>query len=526
MARDVVRRCVAATVPCLVVMTACAADAPVPAFDLLDFQIDGNTRLSQIELERAVYRFLGPQRGTADVEGARAALEQAYHAAGYLTVFVDVPPQRIEQGRVRLQVTEGRIERLKVSGSQYHSPQAMRDEVPALREGAVPDFNAMQRQLAQLNRGADLQATPVLRPGHASGTVEAELKVQDQLPLHGSVALNNRYSEGTPHTRLEAALRYDNLWQRGHSASLSWATAPGHLDQTAVWHASYSLPWQDGTLSFYGLHSSSAVSAVGDVSVLGAGTVIGTRWYSPALDVNGWYHSVSAGLDRKDFNQSVRLGESGYDTPIVYLPLQLQWQTLRFAPDGSRSSASLAANFALRGVGSRDAPFEDNRYNAHASYFYLRGEAQTTQALGASRLVLRGSGQLASQPLISNEQFAAGGADSVRGYTESARAGDQGLCVSAEWQSAPLAWPAWLGGSGAAGEGELRWLAFYDWATLRVLDPLPEQTPDFVLASVGLGLRAKAGSRLTASLDVAQPLQPDARGQQPVRLHGSVAVEF
>jgi hemolysin activation/secretion protein len=498
----------------------------VHSFDVLDFQVDGNTRLTQIALEQAVYPFMGPGRSLADVESARAALEQAYHAAGYMTVFVDVPQQALRDGRVRLQVTEGRIERLKVSGAQYHAPHVLRDGLSTLQPGEVPDFNAMQRELAQLGRSPDMQISPVMRPGQAPGTVEAELVVKDQLPLHGSVELNNRYSENTPRTRMSAALRYDNLWQAGHSIALDVATAPGYANQTTVWHASYMFPWQEATVALYALRSSRAVSTVGDIHVLGAGSVQGARWYGPGLMLGDWFNSLSAGLDHKAFRQSVRLGGeggAGYETPIHYLPWQLQLQASRQTAAGLRSSASVAANWSLRGVGSSEAAFEDNRYKAHGSYFYLRGDGLTTLALGESRLQWRGNAQWSSQPLISNEQFASGGADTVRGYTESARAGDAGLSMQLEWQSAQRALPNCLRVDGA---GAWQWLAFYDAAWLRVLEPLPAQTDHFALASVGLGWRVLGAGGLSASVDMAHALRPDAQGRKPVRLHSRLSVAF
>jgi hemolysin activation/secretion protein len=50
---------------------------------------------------------------------------------------------------------------------------------------------------------------------------------------------------------------------------------------------------------------------------------------------------------------------------------------------------------------------------------------------------LRADGQWTSEPLISNEQFGAGGVNSVRGYREGEVFGDNGWRVSLEQQTAP-----------------------------------------------------------------------------------------
>ena len=115
---------------------------PAPAapmtFDIWEYRVAGNTRLKTTRVERTVYPFLGPKRGLDAVEQARAALEKAYRTAGYPTVFVDIPEQNITGGVVTLQVTEGRVDRLRITGAKYHSPRQIREEVPSLAQGEVP----------------------------------------------------------------------------------------------------------------------------------------------------------------------------------------------------------------------------------------------------------------------------------------------------------------------------------------------------------------------------------------------------
>ena len=83
-----------------------AKAAPLQHFDIDDFAVDGADKLPEIDLEEAVYPFLGPNRTSDDVEKARAALEKAYHDKGYQTVSVAVPQQNVQSKVVTLKVTE------------------------------------------------------------------------------------------------------------------------------------------------------------------------------------------------------------------------------------------------------------------------------------------------------------------------------------------------------------------------------------------------------------------------------------
>ena len=93
---------------------AAASDAQTaqskPQFDVWEYQIQGNSRLAAIDIERAVYVYLGPAKTIDDVELARAALEQVYRDKGFATVLVDIPEQDVIDGVVYLSVTEGQVE--------------------------------------------------------------------------------------------------------------------------------------------------------------------------------------------------------------------------------------------------------------------------------------------------------------------------------------------------------------------------------------------------------------------------------
>ena len=114
------------------------AAEPAPAasaqqsFDVHEYRVLGNTVLSNREIEGVLYSRLGDKKTLDDVEKARAALEDAYHTAGYATVFVDIPPQEVADGIVRLRVTEGRVRVRTISGAHYFSEGKILEQLPAL----------------------------------------------------------------------------------------------------------------------------------------------------------------------------------------------------------------------------------------------------------------------------------------------------------------------------------------------------------------------------------------------------------
>lgn len=493
-----------------------APKAAEPKFTVAEYRIEGNSVLPVIAVEKAVYPHLGEDKTIADVELARKSLEQTYQKAGYSTVFVDIPEQDVVNGIVRLRVTEGRVSRLNVTGSRYYSLGRIRAQVPALAPGSVPYLPAVQQQMSAVNSvSADRQVTPVFRAGRTPGTVDVELKVKDQPPWHASLEANNRYSANTTHTRASVQLRYDNLWQRGHSLSLQYQTAPEKTEEVSVVSISYLLRSDDSDnlTALYAVRSRSNVAAVGDISVIGSGDIYGLRRIIPLPPGKQYFHSLSLGADIKDFRENVNLqGADSLETPIRYLPFSIAYNA-SLPGETASNQFSAALNFSLRGLADRNIDcqgqevdqFECKRYNAHSNYLYLKADYQRTQKLPHNMsLLAKIGGQLADQPLISNEQFSAGGAESVRGYLESERLGDNGLQASVEWHSPSFA------GEYTPGMQELLFLIFADAAYLRVNDPLPDQQERFNLQSAGTGLRFTAWKNMKGELDWARALKDSA----------------
>ena len=524
-----------------------------PRFDILEFEVDGNSVLNAIAIERAVTPFLGPNRSMKDVEDARVALEKVYQGAGFLTVFVDVPEQRVDGGVVRLKVIEGRVERLSVTGSRYFSQGYIREKVPEFAAGQVPNFNEAQRQLALVNRTEERRVQPVLKPGRAPGAVEVDLKVSDELPLSGSVELNNNHAADTEPLRLAASLRYDNLFQRDHSVAVNIVTAPQAPRQSSVLVVNYAVPMDSGnSVVAYGVVSNSTVDTLGGTTVLGDGTTLGLRYVLPFFgsDASAGYHSLTFGADYKDLKERVNFGTGSLSTPLRYLPLQLaysgQWQ-------GDGASTQLSATFvgAMRRVLQRkvDCPgtigpvdqFACKRQGADGGFATLRLDGRHTEPWWwGTSLALRLAGQVATQQLVSSEQFSIGGAESVRGYLEGAASGDYGALASLEWRSANLV-PGFkrlfsddpaAGATGAAGApsgllNEVVLLSFVDAARAYTIDPAVGQAGRVPLLSAGVGLRVGGRGGLSAGVEVAWPHRRTARqADDDPRVHARVGLKF
>jgi len=483
--------------------TALAAHQEAATFDIYEFQVEGNSVLDARVIEKTVYPFLGPAKTIEDVEKARAALEQAYRQAGYGAALVDIPEQQVTNAVVRLRVTESRVGRTRVQGARYYSQGRILAQTPALTEGEPLNFPSVQQQIAAINDRPDRRVVPVLRPGKNFGTTDVDLNVNDQLPLHGNIELNNYYSPNTTELRLLAGLRYDNLWQLGHSIGIQAQVSPEDTSQVRVFSASYFAPlWSDITGGMYYIRSNSNVATVGDLTVLGNGSIVGARLIDPLRPIGNLNQSIVFGADYKDFSNVVtQPGTPGIQTPISYTDLLVSYSGNLVKPTYT-TFFSTGVTFSILGISASDTEFEQNRFNATSNYLIWKWDIEHTRTIfGGMSVYGRFDGQLTGEPLVSTEQYAAGGADNVRGYLQAEAIGDDALHGTLELRSPSF------GPRLSSQLQDFTLYAFADAAELSVVDPLPSQQSHTTLASVGVGLRARGWNALTLRLDVGVPLR-------------------
>jgi hemolysin activation/secretion protein len=475
-----------------------------------EYRVRGNTKLMPIDIEKAVYPFLGPGRSENDIEQARQGLEKAYRSLGYQTAYVEVPRQTGARGVIFLNVVEAPVGRLRVKGAKYFLPSKIKQQAQSMAEGAVPNFNEVQKDIVALNRWRDRKITPELRQGVVPGTVDIDLIVEDKNPFHGNLELNNIHNTDTVPLRLNGSLSYSNLWQLGHTIGTSFQVAPEKPSDGTVLSAYYMVPLEnEWSVMVNGSWQDSDISTLGGGAVVGKGQVYGIRFMKTLPAEKGWFHSLSVGMDHKDFIQDVNAGGAVIASPIVYNPFTLSYSLSR-VHEHSFTEFNSALVFHLRGQGGSQQDFNNRRRGARDNFFYLRADLSHTHDLaGGMQLYTRMQGQLSPSALINTEQIAAGGINTVRGYLIATQLGDSGIMGTMELRSSSFI------GDGKDKANDWRAYVFAEGAQLAVNDPLAGEKHGHALASVGVGTRIRWQDHLYGSFDLGMPLitQPNAIAQ-------------
>jgi hemolysin activation/secretion protein len=469
-------------------------------FDISAYEIVGSSIFPPEKLVELLKEHAGPGKSAEDVESARSKIEKYYHDRGYPTVLVNIPEQSVEGGVVRLEVIESKIRRVRITGNRYFTMEKILKKMPGIQPGKILYVPEIQEQLSVLNRHPDLKVAPVLMPGKQLGTIDIELKVKDKLPLHGELELNNRDTHSTTDLRLNGLLRYDNLWQKEHSLTLQGQTSPRDTEEVQSLSGSYTLPppWdEEQVMALYAIWSDSETAFGEGFQVNGRGKIFGVRDVIPLPAYERWYHNLSLGVDYKDFEEKLAYAEGSepVETPVTYMPAIIAY-TASLQDDGGVTHLTSSVNFLLREMAAERAEFEDKRFKARANYVYATLGISREQELPYKALLkVSVDGQYADQPLIANEQYTAGGVESVHGYKENEISGDNALRGVAELVSPDLAEPLSLWA-----ESKLNLRAFYEYVAVQSNDPLPQQDANEDIQGVGAGLDGGFGAHLNFGL--------------------------
>jgi hemolysin activation/secretion protein len=464
-------------------------------FPIEGFLVEGNTLMAPEAIQDTLESMVGPGKKASDVETARDALEKLYHSKGYPTVLVSIPEQRVQEGVIRLEVTECKIEKVATVGNRYVTSEKILESLPSMRPGEVLYTPEVQKEIGKANENADVKITPSLSQGSEPGTVDVDLKVEDTLPLHASLEVSNRNSPDTTPLRLNAVLHYDNFWQKDHSLSLQYQTSPENPNQVQVGAAAYSLPapWNvNHTILLSGIWNNSNTAFGEGFTTVGQGHMFGLRYVMPLPGFTNYSQNLIIGLDYKDFqnndlalNNTTAAASSGEFPAVTYFPISFIYNSYLIDPRGI-TQINTGVNMAFRDLISNESAFAANRYDARGNYLYATGCVERTQDLIAgTKLHVKGDGQISDSPLISNEQYAGGGMMNVRGYHESEELGDSAVHCTVELLAPEMA------ASRGIANGKLKCTPyiFYDTAHLFVMDPLPGQQSSFDLEGTGVGVR-------------------------------------
>jgi len=440
-----------------------------------------------------------------ELQRAADAITQLYLDRGYITSRAILVDQTVTNGVVQIQVVEGSLEQIKLEGNRHVRESYIRSRIAL---GTKPPLNrdSLEDQLRLLKLDplfTNVEAS--LRSGNQLGTSILTVRVTEAPSFNGLVGVDNYSPPAVGSVRMGGELHYRNLTGFGDELSASYfrTTAGG----ANMYDFSYRLPVNamNGTLQLRIAPNDNRIidPAFKDLGIEGNSQLYEISFRQPLLRTPREEFALSLGFTVQD-GQTFIFNNIG--APFGVGPdingnsrtrvLKLGQDYVKRDPQGAWA---LRSQFSF-GIDIFDAtvnpsPIPDGRF------FSWLAQAQRVQRLSNDQLlIVQGDLQLTPDSLLPSQQFVIGGGQSLRGFRQNVRSGDNGFRLSAEDRITIQ--------RDESGISVMQLAPFIDIGNVwnksdNPNNPLPAQT---FLAGVGLGFLWQPHPQFNLRLDYGIPL--------------------
>lgn len=449
--------------------------------------------------------------------GVRRLLLEAYRARGIDGVQILIPPQKILNRALLVEVIEPKLGETVIEGNRWFGDK----NIMRFFAGKVTNANGvlmvkkLERALEQANRHPDRQVVAILKPGKTEGATDLTFRVTEREALHGipplhyTLGVSNTGSPKTGRMRVTHSLQHTNVLDKDHILSVQWQHSPTYFDRVQAVAGSYQIPigTTGHALSLYGGYSRVATPAVLDsMELFGDSFSTGAQLDLRMPEYWGVQSVLTLGLEGARSKNSLEYGGvTALESRLGLLPLTARYTFHR--PD---ATGVTTGRFSIRGNVPGVMPDGDAadirvfRPGAPATFWKARlGVGRQQKLTEKWALNVNFEGQYTPDDLIPGEQLHLGGHGTVRGYDQSGIAGDTGFFVRTE--IVPPSFPAVLSRMTASRKDDLRIIGFLDYGLANLEDDTTGQSRSRDLLGTGLGFRYRY-ENLEGVLDLAWAL--------------------
>ncbi|MEM9543158.1 MAG: ShlB/FhaC/HecB family hemolysin secretion/activation protein [Cyanobacteria bacterium P01_E01_bin.42] len=405
-------------------------------------------------------------------------ITQLYLESGYLT-------SRARFTEDTLAVSEGRLAEITVRGRQHLNADYICDR---LLLGADIPFNVgkLEEQLRLMRESplfANIEAS--LEEAGLPDRSRLTVNVTEAEKFYGSFGVDNYSPAAVGSERMGLSLGDRNLTGRGDLLQGTYSrSTTGGAD---VLDISYQVPVnaKEGTvqLRFAPNWTEITQPPFDQLEINGRRRLYGINYRQPLVRNLRQEFALSLGFNRQEGQTFI------FDRPLISFEGveedgSSRTSTITFAQDylhrDRQGVTAIGSQFnfgtELLGVTRNESPTPDGLF------FSWSGQVQRVQNFGSDRLLLAQLNlQLTPDTLLPAHQFIIGGGQSIRGYRQNARAGDNGIRLLVEGRF-PVT-------RNAAGEPEIQLAPFFNAGKVWNHPDNPNQLSDRkFLAGVGLGI--------------------------------------
>jgi hemolysin activation/secretion protein len=480
-------------------------------------QIEDCTKLPIEEIRKIVLPYENRYLFFSQVQELAERLTSLYVKAGYVNSQVYIPPQNLEQHHLKLKALEVKIEDIILEKARWMSSRGILPRIDT-EIGDVFNLNPLTRSIRLINENPDISVSAQLSPGKEAGTSRLYLKTRNHFPVHVTPYWDNLGRTNIGLQRFGVTVTHNNLTGLADKSVSSWNASKS----SQVFINQYSLP-----VGAYGTElglnfAYSKVQLGGELKPLNITS--SSTVFSPSVSQVLWKN------ERFGLNGQLAFDLKDLNTKLLDHPFQADHiRLLRPSLDGylNDRTGRLTWNQEI-GLGSSTGNSSGGSSKKDSGALFIRstGSATRIQKLPFGIIgLLRGRYQYSPGQLASVEQFQAGGAYTVRGYSEGNTTGDSGYIVSGELYAPLLSFipkniknPRFQKAREMANK-RIQMVSFSDFAQLYTNKSHSGESHQTLLMSWGMGLRFQISRFLVLRVDAGFPLSGQTEAGHRPRIH-------
>jgi hemolysin activation/secretion protein len=463
------------------------------------FEIIGSTVFSEAEFAEITKDYIKKPISVVALFELRTKITKLYVDNGYITSGAYIPEQNLQSGTVKIQIIEGGLEEIKVTGLTRLNPGYIQSRI-AIATGKPLNRTRLLESLQLLQINPLIESISAnLSPGSQPGINILEIQATEAKTFSLPITLDNSRTPSVGTDRRQIQLNEANLTGLGDRLSLTYSNTNG----SNAFDASYTIPFNpyNGTISLsFGTSSSNVIEPPFDIlDIRSSSRNYELSIRQPLLQTTSQEFALGLTASHRQSEASLLGGAIPFPTLGSDDQGKTKLTAIRFFQDFvQRSSEEVFAARSQISLGLDAFGATINTSAPDGRFLSWRGQAQYVRLLAPETLLfLRADLQLADRPLLSQEQISFGGQDTLRGFRQDAVLTDNGLLFSAEVRIPVLRIPEI--------SGLLQVVPFFDFGKAWNHSVRPDPDPN-TLASVGMGLRFQISDHLTARLDYGIPL--------------------
>ena len=457
-----------------------------PSIFVKTIQVEGNTIYDNATLAPLVEVGEGRKMSVGELNRFADKITSFYAEHGYILTEAYIPQQKVQDGVIKIVVAEGKIGNIQVQGNEKIKSEDVLKRLKKLNSGKVLREQSLEELLLQLNDQIGVSARSTLRPGDLPGTSDLVVDISEGESYFFGIDGDNFGSRFTGENRFGFTASAGNLLSLGDQVYIRGVKSDDDLNFVDASYLYFFNEWGFSakvayTYSDFNLGQSlSALNAGGDAHLF-VGELGLPIYRSRSLQLG-----LVGGFE-------YRVYENFQNTPALGVTSDDEIGDVFFGLRGNYRDGILGWTFV-------DVRVQQTVFNESKARIFDRGgnddatiatldvlRYQNTNVLN-SYFILKGIGQVASDRVLSPDQFSIGGVGTVRGYPLAEFSGDDGFVLSAEYVLPfPVRVP--LGFKNLHLDEILSFVGFFDWGGVFVQNRVVGEARDEYISGYGFGLQ-------------------------------------